>query len=254
MKKIIRQISLILTAITLAAVIGLALLDSVVMPYLVDVPSIRAPNLQNLTVPKAKLLLDQWGLGIAIGDSLHHETISAGAVIDQDPALGQRIKKGRRIVVTLSKGPRYYEVPDVRRVSLREARLQLEGNQLKIGEIFYLSSNSIPEDAIVNQTPSAGTRLPSGSLVDLKISNGPSTAPKRIPNLVGLSIEVVEDTLRKYEMRLGKIDNRVDNQQPIGTILAQTPDHRERALRQSRIDLVLSVTELSPIPSQPIAE
>ena len=195
MTKLLRQLALLASAALLAGILFMILLDAVIMPYLVDVPSIRAPNLQNLTVPKATLLLDQWGLGIAIGDSLHHETISAGAVIDQDPALGQRIKKGRRIVVTLSKGPRYYTVPDVRRVSLREALLQLEENQLQIGEIFYLSSNSIPEDAIVDQTPSAGTRLPSGSLIDLKISNGPSTAPKRIPNLVGLSIEVVEDTL-----------------------------------------------------------
>ena len=70
--------------------------------------------------------------------------IPSYAVVDQDPAVGHRVKRGRRIVVVLSKGPRYYEVPDVQRVSLREARLQLEGNQLQIGQTRYLSSTSIP--------------------------------------------------------------------------------------------------------------
>jgi beta-lactam-binding protein with PASTA domain len=83
----------------------------------------------------------------------------------------------------------------------------------------------------------------------LQISSGSPTAPKRIPNLVGLTIEVVEDTLRKYELRLGQIENRIDNQKPVGTVLAQTPDHPQRALRRSRIDLVLSVVELPPIPT-----
>ena len=248
MNRFFRHIGLIIAAAFLAGVIGLILLDAVVMPYLVDVPSARVPNLKGLSVPKAAIRLKQSNLGMAIGDSLHHETIPVEAVVDQDPAVGQQVKKGRRIVVTLSKGPRYYEVPDVRRVSLREARLQLEGNQLQIGQTLYLSSNAIPAGAVVGQSPSPGARLSRGEAVDLQISSGSPTAPKQIPNLLGLSIEVVEDTLRKYEMRLGHIENRIDNQKPVGTVLAQTPDHRQRALRQSRIDLVLSVEELPPDP------
>ncbi|MBT7548436.1 MAG: hypothetical protein HN611_07150, partial [Gemmatimonadetes bacterium] len=38
----------------------------------------------------------------------------------------------------------------------------------------------------------------------------------------------------------------IDNQQAAGTILAQTPDRQQRAPRQSRIDLILSVEELPP--------
>ncbi|MEE3257738.1 MAG: PASTA domain-containing protein [Candidatus Latescibacterota bacterium] len=249
MKNILRHLGLIIAAAALAGIIGLILLDAVVMPYIVDVPSVRVPNLQGLSVPNATVRLERSGLGMAIGDSLHHETIPPNAVVDQDPTVGHRVKKGRRIVVIPSKGARYYDVPDVRRVSLREARLQLEGNQLQIGQTRYLSSATIPEGAIVGQSPSPGARLSRGSSIDLQISSGSPTTPKRIPNLVGLSIEVVEDTLRKYELRLGQIENRIDNQQPVGTVLAQTPDHRRHILRRSRIDLVLSVEELPPIPT-----
>jgi serine/threonine-protein kinase len=248
-KKIFRHLGIVVIAGVLAGVLGLILLDAVVMPYLVDVPSVRVPNLKGFSVLKAAKRLKQSGLGMAIDDSLHHETISYNGVVDQDPIVGQRVKKGRRIIVTLSKGPRYYEVPDVRRVSMREARLQLEGNQLQIGQTLYLSSEAIPAGAIVEQSPSPGARLARDSPVDLQISSGSPTQPKKVPNLIGLSIEVVEDSLRKYEMRLGNIVNRIDNQQSPGTVLAQTPDESQRTLRQSRINLILSVEELPPAPS-----
>ena len=249
MNIILRHVGLIITSAALAGVISLILFDTVIMPYLVDVPSVRVPKLKGLSVPKAAIRLGQSGLGLAIGDSLHHETIAIEAVVDQDPAEGEHVKKGRRIVVTLSKGARYYEVPDVRRVSLREARLQLEGNQLQVGQTLYLSSDAIPEGAIVGQSPSPGSRLAPGNSVDLQISSGSPSRTKQVPDLIGLSIEVVEDTLRKYEMRLGGIENRIDNQQAAGTILAQTPDRQQRVPRHSRIDLILSVEELPPDPA-----
>ena len=254
MKKILRQLGLIACAALLAGILFVILLDAIVMPYVVDVPSIRVPNLQGLSVSKAAVRLEKSGLGMAIGDSLHHETLPVYAVIDQDPAVGHRVKRGRRIVVVSSKGPRYYEVPDVQRVSLREARLQLEGKQLQVGQTRYLSSTSIPAGAIVGQSPAPGVQLARDSAIDLQISNGPPDVPKRVPNLIGLAIEVVEDSLRKYEMRLGAIDNRVDNQQPVGTVLAQNPDHQQRIQRQSGIDLILSVEELPPDADYPYTE
>lgn len=246
MKKILRQIGLIVSAALLAGIVFMILIDAVIMPYVVDVPSIRVPNLRGLSVSKAAVRLERSELGMAIGDSSHNETIPIDAVVDQDPAFGHRVKRGRRIVVVLSKGPRSYEVPDVQRVSLREAKLQLEGNQLQVGQTRYLSSASIPAGAIVGQSPAPGVRLGHSSAIDLQISSGPPDAPKRVPNLVGLTIEAVEDSLRKYEMRLGAIENRIDNQQLVGTVLSQDPDHQQRVRRQSRIDLIVSVEELVP--------
>ena len=153
-KNILRQLGLLAAAALLAGVIALVLLDEIIMPYLVDTPSVQVtPTYRAFSGPAASARLGEEGLKMTIGDSLHHETIPADAVVEQNPSAGQGVKKGRRIVLTVSKGPRYYEVPDVRRVSLREARLQLEGNQLKIGQILYRSSDALPEGAVVEQSP-----------------------------------------------------------------------------------------------------
>ncbi len=240
MKSFLRQLFLLATGAFLAGIIALILLDEVIMPHLVDTPSVQVPNLQGLFASAASARLKEAGLKATIGDSLHHETVPADEVLDQNPSVGQLVKKGRRIVLTVSKGPRYYEVPDVRRVSLREARLQLEGNQLKIGQIFYRSSETLPAGAVVGQSPPPGAQLALDSEVDLQVSNGPPTALKRVPNLIGLSIRAAEDTLRKYELRIGHIAKRIDEQKRGGTVLAQEPTSEQRISRHSRIDLVVS--------------
>ena len=248
MKNILRHLGLLAGGAFLAGIIALVLLDAVIMPYLVDTPSVQVPNLEGLFASEASDRLEEAGLKVTIGDSLHHETVPAHAVVDQDPSDGQLVKEGRRIVLTVSKGPRYYEVPDVRRVSLREARLQLEENQLKIGQILYRSSDTLPEGAVVGQSPPPGAQLARDSAVDLQISNGAPTALKRVPNLIGLSIRAVDDTLRKYELRIGHIAKRIDKQKRVGTVLAQDPTSEQRIPRHSRIDLVVSAAAPPPEP------
>ena len=139
------------------------------MPHIVAVPNVKVPRLHSLGASQASQRLEQWGLKIAIGDSIYHERIPLGSVIDHLPEAGQRVKKGRAVTVLLSKGSRYYTTPDLQGVSLREARLQLESNQLQTGDIIYVSSNEIPETAVIDQHPT-GTHLKRDGRVDLRIT------------------------------------------------------------------------------------
>lgn len=240
MKKLIAHLSLAAASAGAAGVLILALADAVIMPYIVDVPSVKIPRLENLSSAQAAERLQQWGLKMALGDSMHHERIALGSVIDHVPEAGQRVKRGRAVTVLLSRGPRYYSTPDLHRVSQREARLQLESKQLGVGSILYVSSSEVSAGAVIDQTPAAGTALVRGSRVDLRISNGPPSSLKSTPNLLRLSIEVVEDSLRKYEMQLGRVENKIDNSAAPGTILSQVPAPGTPTPRNTRINLRVS--------------
>ena len=91
----------------------------------------------------------------------------------------------------------------------------------------------------------AKTRPPSfilfGTRVDLQISSGSPFARKAVPNLVGLPIGVVEDSLLKYEMTLGTITDRVAELLPPGQVLSQSPEGGVGVPRNSAVDLVVSV-------------
>ena len=246
MIKALRELGLFAFAIVATLIFSLVIVDAVLMPYIVDVKKVRVPDLRGLDEAEAQHRIERLGLRLTTSDSLHHETIPHHAVIDQTPAARQQIKKGRRVFVDISLGPRLYAVPDIVQVSLREALLQLESRQLRVGETVYQSS-SIPQGAIIQHIPSAGVRLPRHAAVDLKISNGPPDQPKSVPRLLRLPIEVVEDTLRKYEMRLGLIENRVDNSLPPGTVLEQYPEAGAQAMRLTPVDLVLSAHAVEPL-------
>ena len=110
-----------------------------------------------------------------------------------------------------------------------------------MGEVAFQSSGAIPEGAVIDQHPRAGTPVARGTPVDLEVSSGSPFAPKRVPSLIGLDIAVVEDTLRKYEMSLGSLEERLDNRVPPGQVLRQSPAADTRAPKGTKISLVISM-------------
>jgi len=249
MKRLLLHFGLLAAAAGTAGVVFLLVLNGVVMPYVVDVPRVTVPRLRGQPVGLARRQLARFGLHLTFRDSLHDPTAPPGTVLGQDPSPGQRVKRGRRIHVDVSLGPKYYPVPSsLEGVSLREAQLQLEANQLRLGEVQYVSSKSVPAGAVIRSTPPGGAELPRGTLVDLEISNGRPDEPKTVPVVRGVSVADVEDSLRKYEMRLGLITTRSRPDTPAGVVLEQSPVGGARAARLTKVDLVISATPAPPNP------
>ena len=129
MKKFFARITLLITSAILAGVLLLFLIDVVVMPFIVDVPSVRIPRLAGMPLKEATNKLSKWGLQTVVGDSSFSENIPIGSVISIRPNTGQRVKRGRAVTFTISRGPQLYFVPDVRGASLREGRRTLKGHR-----------------------------------------------------------------------------------------------------------------------------
>jgi len=254
MRQLLRNLGIGLGVVVGTGLLLLVLFDLVIMPYLVDVEQVYAPDLGGMSMQRAAERVRSKGLRLAIRDSIFHETVTAGHIISQTPEPRQRIKKGRRVFVDLSRGRRLYAVPEVTGASLREAQLKIRGSQLSLGEILYRSSGSIPERAVIDQHPRSGSRVPRGSPVALRISSGSHFSPKRVPDLIALSIEVVEDSLRKYEMRLGRVSDRLDNTAPPGQVLSQRPAAGASAPRETAVDLVVSVAARPATGDSPPAD
>ncbi|MEE3233483.1 MAG: PASTA domain-containing protein [Candidatus Latescibacterota bacterium] len=240
MNRFFAHITLLITSAIIAGIALLFILDSIVMPFIVDVPSVRIPRLTGMPIVHATEKLSQWGLQTVVADSSFSEDIPIGSVISIRPNTGQRVKQGRAVALTISKGPRLYLVPDVRGASLREARLKLEANILKLGDVRYVSSENIPKTVILNQFPLAESLLPKYGEVNLHVSSGSERRLKSTPNLINTSIQDVEDSLLKYEMTIGEISETIGNDYPPGTILEQKPTAGIQTPRFTPIDLVIS--------------
>ena len=75
-------------------------------------------------------------------------------VISQDPKAFSKVKRYRRIYVTVSEGPRLYSVPDVSSsgISLRQASLEIKQSGLEVGTVQHRPSYEIERDVVEHGT------------------------------------------------------------------------------------------------------
>ncbi|MFG2644143.1 Stk1 family PASTA domain-containing Ser/Thr kinase [Streptomyces sp. NPDC048370] len=127
---------------------------------------IDVPDVAGDAVAEATRTLRDAGLKVEIASEQIHSAEPAGTVAAQSLAEGSRAARGDRIVLTVSKGPRMIEVPDVTGESTDSARAKLEGAgfEVKVQKTFPFLG-----DTVSGQSVDGGTTAPEGSTVTITI-------------------------------------------------------------------------------------
>lgn len=145
-------------------------------------PDVNFPDIENKTLLEVVALLENYGL--KLGDTTYKPDIAKDAVLEfsyagQSIKVGQKIPKGSRINLVLGDGmgASEIEVPDLRGLTLSEAKFSIRGSSLTLGDVFYEGSISDSSSAIiVNQTPSVQDsviKVSIGTRINLTLSNQP---------------------------------------------------------------------------------
>ncbi len=133
------------------------------------VPAGSVPSLTNLTRQQAENTVgDNWVLNVVEEFS---SSISAGVVISQDPPPGETLSLGGTITIVVSRGTDIVSIPDVRGEDVNEATDLLESLDFVV-ETIEEASNSVSAGLVIRTVPV--TEAPSGSVVTLVVSSGPS--------------------------------------------------------------------------------
>ncbi len=139
-------------------------------------------------------------------DSIFSRDADPGEVIKQQPEPGKKVKKGRRIYITInSLQPERVKVPDLQNKSLRQARNILRIVGLKAGELIYEEgpcTNCILGMEHAGDSIEAGKSLESGTTIDLVVGKGLGEEKTPIPDLIGITIEEAEERLRKDVLKV----------------------------------------------------
>ncbi|MFD3946529.1 Stk1 family PASTA domain-containing Ser/Thr kinase [Streptomyces sp. NPDC058579] len=127
---------------------------------------IDVPDVAGDSVADATSTLQEAGLKVEIASEQIHSAEAADTVAAQSLAEGSRAAKGDRIVLTVSKGPRMIEVPDVTGESTDSARAKLEGAgfEVKVEKTFPFLG-----DTVSGQSVEGGATAPEGSTVAITI-------------------------------------------------------------------------------------
>jgi serine/threonine-protein kinase len=93
-------------------------------------------------------------------------------------------------------------VPDVRGLSVADARDTLRAEGLTVGNITRENNRNVDEGDVIDQNPAADSRLEEGGEVSLTVSLG--VAETAVPELVGLSLDEASRALSEAGLRLGE--------------------------------------------------
>ncbi|MFF1509976.1 Stk1 family PASTA domain-containing Ser/Thr kinase [Streptomyces sp. NPDC058326] len=127
---------------------------------------IDVPDVTGETVADATALLREEGLTVRVAQERIHSPEDAGAVAAQSLAGGSRAAEGDTVTLTVSKGPKPVEVPDVTGETTDDARTALEdaGFEVEVKKTFpYLG------DTVTGQSVEGGETAPEGSVVTITI-------------------------------------------------------------------------------------
>ncbi|MGN5632974.1 Stk1 family PASTA domain-containing Ser/Thr kinase [Streptomyces sp. AC154] len=126
---------------------------------------VDVPDVTGLSVEDATDALDDEGLKAKVLPGRVNSPEDAGDVAKQSPAEGKEAAEGDTITLTVSKGPRMIDVPDVTGKDVDDARSELEdaGFEVKVDRPFLSFS-----DTIASQSVDGGDRAPEGSTITIK--------------------------------------------------------------------------------------
>ncbi len=145
----------------------------------------------------------------------YSDDVEAGKVISVDPPAGTRLRQDQKVDLTISKGPRPIDVPNLRGISATQALLQLEGLGLQ-GETHLQISEQVAEGLVIDQDPSPGKTLTRGEKVTLVVSSGPPLV--QVPNVTDQRVDQAVQALQgagfRVTVRGPRIIDRVQRQSP----------------------------------------
>jgi beta-lactam-binding protein with PASTA domain len=140
-----------------------------------------------------------------------------GAIYKQNPKVGSKVKKNRRILLTINaKSPKMVKMPSLAGYSLRQAQSELASSQLKVGKLIYvpdLATNNVLEQLYKGRPIEPGREIPSESIIDLKVGLNAADSVAIIPDLLGKPYAIIKDYLIDNSLNLGEVffDNTVTN-------------------------------------------
>ena len=196
---------------------------------------VTTPNVKSKTIDEATLALSEVGLKVGTQTPQADDNVPKGTIIGQDPAPGELIEAGQAVNLIVSAGKDQVPVPDlVNLPSVDDARLVLTEAKLLLGRVTPVDSDK-PEGTILEQDPVATTVVDIGTLISVTVSNGKIP----VPNVVGKNETQAKNTLVNAGF-LVDIVKQEDATAAVGTVLSQSPESKEFALKGSIVTLTVA--------------
>lgn len=243
-----------LTFIAVFAITGIVIYSGIRM-FTKSAEEVIIPELKGKNIIYVLETLTRMGLNAKLHGTQYDEDLPRYAVLSQDPAPGSTIKKGRDVIIYISKGKKETVMPDLRQVPLEQALLLLEKNEFKTGHISYTYSSKTMEKRIMEQLPQPFSNAFKGTECKLLVSRGSRPAELAMPDLTGTSLDSSSSIADEHNIKIAKIISDINLDKEHGIILSQTPEPGAYVTSKTPATIVVNSSEKNrTIPPEQLKE
>lgn len=165
------------------------------------------PDFTGLTIKQLEEKKYDEFFQIEVIDSVYDKILRKGEVIMQNPLPESKVKKGRHIYLTIvSEKPETIFMPNLKNLSLRQALVTLESNDLAVGRLDYIdyfARNAVVEQLFDGRSIDPGTEILKGSIIDLQVGKGETLTSVPVPMMIGKKKSEVGKILHYAYLNIG---------------------------------------------------
>jgi beta-lactam-binding protein with PASTA domain len=209
-----------------------------------EVKMVEVPDVENLELQKAEMILDEKGLKIIVEDEKFHPTTKKNRVIYQKPTVGKTVEKGTTVRIVLSKGPEANTdeteeivVPSVIGFDINQAKVYLSDRGLSVGVVEREESEEA-KDVVLQMIPEPGQKVTEAVPIKLIVSSGGGKVA--VPNLRGKSEYRARTLLEESGLELGRRNYITSGEHAFDIIIRQSPEPGVMIEKGSKVDITIN--------------
>ena len=170
---------------------------------------ISVPDFYSMPLEEARRLAEKDDFRLDVRDSVFVDNIEHGAVFSQNPQAGEKVKKGRRILIVINSTQiKTVPMPSLVGLSLRAAKTEILAHGFKVGRLSYvtdMATDNVLEQRVGHRKVAKGDALPIGSSINLVLGVNPDENFTYVPNLSGLTLDMAFDELIENSLNLDNV-------------------------------------------------
>ena len=171
----------------------------------------------------------------------HDPEAPRGTIIQQRPASGTLKKKYAPVKLVISKGPDRILMPDFRNTGIRQARSEIETICSGTIDEHYVHHKFVRQGDIIGHSPGPGEIILPNTIVRVLVSLGPAAQFFKMPDLIGVSIDLAQQLLSPLFTIVKKgINSEIADP---GTIIDQDPSAGQKIAENKTITITFAKSD-----------
>ena len=136
-------------------------------------PDVKVAAYVGKSRSEAEAILARQGLRLSVVKYVYNPKRAVDTVLSGYPEPGRNVRRGREILVEVSKGEEPIRMRDYRELDLQIARQIIERDGARLGQISDQYHESAPKGSIIGQYPEVGESFSRSQPINLTVSRGP---------------------------------------------------------------------------------